>query len=255
MNNTLLLLAPAINVLVTGLFAGVVLGQYFKRRHSYQLYWSIALSMAFLATLAYIGMIIVHPTSGVGTMLFRTYYALGGAIMPAWLGLGSIALVCSKRFTEICRRVLCVLSFLAVMLVSVAPINMAKLQGIVGTPGTGTLETGPWLIMVIMLNTLGVIAVAGVALYSGWKLMRHQKSLAGNRTSNIVWANSFIFIGAILDGAAGTLARFLGLQSIFWLIMALGWVVLFLGVLLASWRSKSANQIAISDESTRTAHI
>ncbi len=176
MNNTLLLLAPAINVLVTGLFAGVVLGQYLRRRRSYQLYWSLALSMAFLATLAYIGMIIVHPTSGAGVVLFRSYYALGGAIMPAWLGLGSIALVCNKRFTKVCYQTLCLLSFIAVLLVLSTPVNMAKLHGIAGTPGTGTLETGPWLIMVIVLNTLGVVAVAGVALYSGWKLLRRQKA-------------------------------------------------------------------------------
>ena len=248
MNNTvLLLLAAAINTLVTGIFASIVLRQYLRRRRSYQLYWSIALSMAFLATLAYIGMIVVHPTSEAGTVLFRSYYALGGAVMPAWLGLGSIALVSKKRIADICCLVLSVLSVLAILLVFLAKVDMAKLHGIAGTPGTGILEPGAWLIMVIALNTAGVVAVARVALYSSWKLLRHQKSLVGSRTSNIVWANIFIFVGAVLNGAAGSLARFLAIQSIFWLIMAVGWVVLFVGVVLASRRSQSAKQAATSE--------
>src|SRR5579883_695307 len=92
MNDPILFVPPVINVIVTGLFAGVIVRQYVTRRRIYQLYWSIALSMAFLATLAYIGMIAAQPTSGTGVLLFRLYYILGGALMPAWLGLGSIAL-------------------------------------------------------------------------------------------------------------------------------------------------------------------
>jgi hypothetical protein len=255
MNNALLLLPPVINTLVTGLFAGVVLRQYFKRRRSYQLYWSCALSMAFLATLAYIGMLAVGPTSGTGVLFFRLYYALGGSIMPAWLGLGSIALVSSKRIANICFSALSLLSVIAVSLVFLAQVNMAKLSVIAGTPGTGTLEPGAWLITTIVLNTLGVVAVAGVALYSGWKLIRHQKSIAGMHTSNIVWANIFIFVGAILDGVAGSLARFLGLQSSFWLIMALGWLVLFSGVALASRRSRTARQQAQTDQARQTTNV
>lgn len=253
-NTTLLLLSPAINVLVTAIFAGVVLGQYLRRGRSYQLYWSIALSMAFLATLSYIGMIIARPTSPGGILLFRAYYALGGAVMPAWLGLGSIALVSKKRVADICCLALSVLSILAILLVFLAPVDMTKLRVIAGTPGTGTLLPGAWLIMVIVLNTVGVLAVAGVALYSGWKLLRRQKSLAGGRTSNIVWANIFIFAGAVLNGAAGSLARFLGIQSIFWLIMAAGWIVLFAGVALASRRSQTMKQ-AVAGETTQTARI
>jgi hypothetical protein len=192
-------------------------------------------------------MILISPTSDAGVFLFRSYYALGGAVMPAWLGLGSIALVSKKRIVDICFLTLSVLSVLAVLLVFLAKVDMAKLQIIAGTPGTGILEPGAWLVMVIVLNTAGVVAVAAVALYSGWKLLRRQKSLAGGRTSNIVWANVFIFVGAILNGAAGSLARFLEIQNIFWLIMAAGWIVLFVGVVLASRRSQSSKQTATSE--------
>lgn len=236
MGNPLLLLSPAVNVLVTGLFAGVVLRQYLARRRVHQLYWSIALCMAFVATLAYISMLLLQPTSPAGTLCFRIYYALGGSIMPAWLGLGSVALVSSERITRICFTTLSVLSLLAIELVFGASIDMQQLSHIAGTPGTGTLKPGPWLVTTIVLNSLGVIAVAGIALYSGWKLWRRQHNLSGLRTSTILQANLLIFTGAILDAVAGSLARFLGIQSTFWLIMALGWGVLFYGVLLAGKR-------------------
>ena len=63
-DTSILLLFAIINIVITGLFAGVVLGQYIRRRRNSQLYWSIALIMAFLATLAYVFMVIVGPKIG-----------------------------------------------------------------------------------------------------------------------------------------------------------------------------------------------
>ncbi len=239
MNAILLLLPPIINIVVTGLFTGVVLRQYIRRRRNYQLYWSLALGMAFIATLSYMGMLLARPTSSQGIILFRLYYAFGGTIMPAWLGLGSIALLGKQRLTRICFGFLLLLSFIAFTFVMDAHINMDKLSMIAGTPGTGTLAPGPWLVMTIMLNTAGIVAVAGIALYSGWKIFRRQASVGGMKTLNLLWANVLIFVGSMLDAAAGTLARLLGLESTFWLIMAVGWVILFLGVLQTGRRAKT----------------
>ena len=237
MNNAILLLSPVVNVVVTALFAGIVLRQYLQRHRIYQLYWSIGLVMAFVATLAYVLMIVVGPTSSVGIVFFRVYYILGGALVPAWLGLGSIALVASKQAVRICFVGLCVLSVLAAALIAMAGVNMGALAHVAGTPGTGILQPGLWLITIIILNSLGVLAVVGVAIYSGWKLVRRQSSLGGLSTSNILWANVLILLGDLLNGLAGTLARFLGLESTFWLVMSLGWVLFLAGVLLASQRS------------------
>ena len=241
-NNSILLLFAIVNVVVTGLFAGAVLRQYARRKRPSQLYWSIALIMAFLATLAYVLMVIIGPTSSIGIALFRIYYILGAALVPAWLGLGSIALVASPRITRICLIVLIALSILAIVLISTATINMSKLSQIAGTPGTGILEPGAWLVTIIILNTLGVLAVVGVALYSGWKLIRRQSSVAGIQTINLLWANVLILVGDLLNAAAGSLARFFGLQSSFWIIQAFGWTVFFAGVLIASHRPATASQ-------------
>jgi hypothetical protein len=241
-NNSILVLFAIVNVVVTGLFAGVVLRQYVRRRRASQLYWSIALTMAFLATLAYVFMVIAVPTSSAGIVLFRIYYILGASLVPAWLGLGSIALVASPRVTRISLIVLSILSILAIVLISTATINMSNLSHIAGTPGTGILVQGAWLVTIIVLNTLGVLAVVGVAAYSGWKLARRQSSVAGIETINLLWANVLILAGDLLNAAAGSFARFFGLESSFWIIQAFGWIVFFAGVLLASRRPVTARQ-------------
>src|SRR5438045_1857988 len=231
MNSDILLVYPIINVIVTGLFAGVVLRQYPRRHRTYQFFWAIALLMAFFASLAYVAMILVHPTSEPGVLFFRIYYILGGALIAAWLGLGSIALVTSARFTRICLVVLCVLSALAVLLIAFATVDKGQLSQIAGTPGTAILQpaVGPWLITIIILNTLGAAAVAGVAIYSAWQVKRRQGS------STLFGANILILVGTLTIALAGTTAR-LGVKHIFWLVMALGWTVFFIGVLLASHR-------------------
>ncbi len=239
-NTSILILFAIVNVIVTGLFAGAVLRQYVRRKRASQLYWSIALIMAFLATLAYVLMVIVGPTSNAGILLFRMYYIFGAALVPAWLGLGSIALVASSRITRVCLIILIVLSLLAIVLISTATIDMSKLSQIAGTPGTGILEPGAWLVTIITLNTLGVLAVVGVALYSGWKLIRRQSSVAGIQTVNLLWANVLILIGDLLNAAAGSLARFFGLQSSFWVIQAFGWTVFFAGVIIAGRRTTTS---------------
>lgn len=246
--NTVLLAFAIINVVVTGLFAGVVARQYGQRRRMYQLYWMVALLMAFLGTVSYVCMVLVGPTSGAGQFLFRAYYILGATFASSWLGLGSIALVASPRVTRICFAVLTVLSVITAVLIAIVPLDMAALSHVAGTAGTGILKNqAVWLPFTIVLNSLGVLAVVGVAIYSGWKLMRRQSSVAGFRPVNLLWANVLILVGDLLNAYAGANARVFGQSGSFWLVMSAGWVVFFVGVLLASRRSassKAASEVA-----------
>jgi len=238
MDYLLIFVPPIVNVIVTGLFTGVIPRQYIQRRRQHQLYWSLALSMAFLATLAYICMVIVQPTSATGIFFFRIYWLFGASVMPAWLGLGSLSLAGWKRLTRVLVGIVTFLSFLAIVFTFDATIIMPNLAQIAGTPGKDILLPGPWRITTITLSVFGTIAVAGVALYSGWKLMQRQASIAGINTGTILWANACIFVGVILIAVAGSLAGFFGVEKTFWLIMALGWIILFMGALLASRRSR-----------------
>jgi hypothetical protein len=234
MNNAWLLIFPLINVVVTALFAGTILRQYVQRHRIYQLFWSVALSMGFLGTLAYVLMVAAGPTSSAGVVFFRLYYILGAGLTPSWLGMGSVALVASKRIRNICLALLCVLSLLAIIFIGLAGIDMQQLGHVAGTPGTSILlpAFGAWTLTIIIANTLGVLAVVGVALYSAWKLVRRQATVAGFHAGNLFWANILIVVGDLLNGLAGATARVFG--NGFWLIMALGWIVFFSGVLLTS---------------------
>ena len=93
--------------------------------------------------------------------------------------------------------------------------------------------------------------MVGVAVYSGWKLWRRSSNVAGFNPGNLLWANVLILIGDALNAAAGTLARFFGLASSFWLIMAFGWIAFFTGVLLTGRRaavSRPVNEIRDKSE-------
>ena len=239
--NTVLLAFAIINVVVTGLFAAVVARQFVGRGRPYQLYWMIALLMAFLGTVSYVCMVLVGPTSGAGQFLFRAYYILGATFASSWLGLGSIALVASRRATTICLAVLTVLSVVTAVIIAIVPLNISTLAHVAGTAGTGILENqAAWLPFTIVLNSLGVLAVVGVAAYSGWKLMRRSSSVAGFRPLNLLWANVLILVGDLFNAFAGANARVFGQSGSFWLVMSAGWVIFFVGVLLASKRSASS---------------
>jgi len=234
--NAFVLAFAIVNVMVVGLFAVTILGQYVRKRRESQLYWTIALMMAFLATLAYMVMVLVTPTSQAGVFWFRLYYTLGAALTPAWLGLGSLALVTGTRVARTFCFLLGGASLLAVVTVSGAPIDMHALSKIAGTPGTGILRPGAWLPTLIVLNTLGVVALVAVALLSGWRLWRRRSDRGTGGPGFSLLGNVLILAGALCNAAAGTLARAAGLSSGFWLIMALGWFIFYLGVLLIGKR-------------------
>ena len=251
--NAFLVVFAIINVIVVAIFAGTILRQYLRRRRESQLYWALALLMAFIATLAYILMVAGTPDSQMGQFYFRLYYTLGAALTPAWLGLGSLALVLGKRVVRTICFLLCGASLLAVVAISEATINTAALSKVAGTPGTGVLEPGLWLPVLIVLNTLGVIFLAGVAIYSGWQLVRRRSSVAGFQPGNLLWANVLILAGALFNAAAGSLARAFGLSGSFWLIMALGWIIFYCGVLLTSKRKAVVTQATSATTNQKSA--
>jgi hypothetical protein len=212
---------PTLVAVVSAACAGVVSCQYAARRRSYQLAWALALVMSAAAATAYVAAL--PPTSS--ATAFRLYYSLGAVLMPAWLGLGSVLLVAPKRFAEWATSGLVSASALGAGAVFATPISTGALATLDGGPGAGVLEAGAWLPLTIVLNTVGVAAVVGVAIYSAVALVRRRGS------GQLLLANISIAAGDIIVGIAGSMAR-TGHPELFWATMLVGWIVVFGGFLL-----------------------
>lgn len=220
-----MLIYPLIVAVVSLAFGGVVLSQWASRRRAHQLAWGVALFMAAVASFSFAGFL------GNGSeLLFRLYYAFGGLLMAAYLGMGSLYLVLSKRLADLILAILVTVSAIGVALILVAPVDTIALHQLQHTSGEGTngLKVGLWLLPVILLNTFGAVAVILVALYSAYKVWQRQAP------ARFFAANVTIAIGTGIISAAGSTGR-LGLSPhYFWIIMTVGWVVIFAGFLLTT---------------------
>lgn len=216
---------PLVVLLVSLAFGAAVLRQYLRRRRPYQLIWAASLAMAAGGSLAYI----VFLSGGRSELAFRLYYILGALLMPTYLGMGSLMLAArSDRAKARVRWVLYALlvaSAAGIVVLLTNPIDTRVLHDLNGGPGTGVYKPGPFLLFTITFNTLGVLAVVGVAAYSAWQLRARQDF------GRLIRANALIAAGDLTIGAAGSLAR-LGAGGGFWLTMAVGWVIIFWGFLL-----------------------
>jgi hypothetical protein len=217
---------PLVVAVVAAAFGFSVLGQWVNRRRSQQLVWGIALLMAAVASAAFVGFL-----ADGSELLFRIYYAFGGLMMAAFLGMGSLYLAIDKRIADLVLAALVVLSAIGVALILVAPVDAQLLHRLAQTSGEGTnvLKPGPWVAPVILLNTFGAASVVLVALFSAYRVVRRQAP------TRFAVANVAIAIGALLITAGGSSGRF-GLNSpnFFWVFMAVGWVVIFAGFLLTT---------------------
>jgi len=219
---------------ISAVFLAAVLRQYRQRGKPYQLIWTVALAMSTAASLAYV--FALPPTAS--AVAFRVYYVFGAELMPAWLGLGSIFLVTPRQIADWALATLLAASALAAGAVAQATVNSSLLAQLNGGPGSGVLEPGPWLPLTIVLNTCGVIAVVGVAMYSGVQLARRKGS------GRMLGANALIAAGDLIVGVAGSMAR-TGQPELFWVTMFAGWIVIFSGFLLTSYQpSASGIQLA-----------
>ena len=214
-------LAASAVALVDAAFAIVVGNQWVARRRTYQAAWLAALIMAAIAAASYVLFLLL----GRPAIFFRLYYLFGAALNVAFLGLGSLFLATGRSLRPLVV-VLVAASVLTAALIFSAPVDPIALAATSGA-GANVFSTGPWLIMLVLLNTFGTVCLVGVALQSAWASWRRTGSLE-RALPNVV-----IALGALTIAAAGSLARFSGAGG-FWLTMLTGWIVMFVGFLLAN---------------------
>nr|WP_290667602.1 hypothetical protein [Ardenticatena sp.] len=165
------LLLSMVDVLLSMLFAGLVLRQWMERRKPHQLLWAMALLIWTIAVSAEV----MTTIAGVWTpFTYRLYYAFGALMVAAWLGAGSVFLVASRRVAWSFLILIVLLSLTGSSLIFTYPIDASLLTH---TDTLGFVETNvfpfiPVRIFIVISNILGTVAFVGSALYSLWSL-RH----------------------------------------------------------------------------------
>jgi hypothetical protein len=219
---------PFFVFLVSSVFFLAVARQYVQRRRPHQLAWALSLAAAAAGSLSYVLFLAADKSE----LAFRLYYIFGALLTAPLLGLGSILIIsrgeqamARARWVVYAVSAACVAGTAALL---INPINSTVLHRLNGGPGTNpdVYNAGPGVVFVVVLNIFGALAVVGVAIYSAWQLYKRH----GSR--RLVTANVIIALGTYVISQAGGMARTDHGVGLFWLTMAIGWVVLFAGFLL-----------------------
>ena len=211
---------PALLVaLLCTLFAVFVIRQYVYKPRLPQLFWSISLVVSALGSLAYGLAIWMEPHSA---LVFRFYYLFGALWMAPIMGLGSIALVSTRKVVLWIAGIVGLLGAIGTVLLFLAPVNRSLLLALSGGAGTGIIQPSAWLVFLIVLNSFGAIGVVGVALTSAWMAFRRRSP------DRFLYGNFTLGVGVMVITAAGSSAR-LGWPGLFWIIMLVGWIITFMG--------------------------
>ncbi len=227
---------PGTITLVCAVFAWSLTRQYQQRPRPYKLMWAIALAMAAIAA----GSFLVFVLNPANDLAFRLYYLFGACLNVGYLGLGSLYLIVSRPVAQTCLAALIVLSVVETALIFTARVDPAHarlvsdlvrhgaalpphLVGQVDAAGKGVLVRGSWLVLVIIIPILGTLALCGGALLSAVRVWQRERALTDRVTALLLLA-----AGGMIVAIAGFGVRY-GNGAGFWLLTALGWVVLFAG--------------------------
>jgi hypothetical protein len=219
------ILVSAIDVIVSAVFAISVFRQYAARRKMHQLMWGIAIAIWAIAVAAELAATLQGRW---GLITYRTYYATGALLIPAWLGMGTLYLVSPKRINDWILGILSVLSAIGILLIAVWPIDSAALYAV--GAGQVPLKVFPFFpiqLILIILNTLGALAFILGALWSvilfAWKRQNKERAIA----------TGLIAIGGLIAAVAHSVGVLSGIE-LFRLSELIAVVFIFVGYLLSN---------------------
>ncbi len=219
---------PILSTLVTFSFAVAVFVRYLKRRHTHLLIWTIGLLFFGIGTLSEI---ILGLTFN--ALVLRFWYLSGAMLTAAWLGQGTVFLLVRKQgWARGSLIALIVLSLLSVFFVFSAPLTSAAAHYRVTQPISSQykdiLTRGTFtLVLTILLNTYGTLALVGGAVYSVVIFLR--KHVLKQRMIGSI----FIAVGGIAPAMAGSFVG-LGLPDLLYLSELVGAILMYIGFLEAT---------------------
>ena len=217
---------PYLSTIVTFAFTAAVFNRHRQRAGVYLLLWAFGLLLYGLGTLSEV---ILGLTFNV--IVLKLWYLTGAMLTAAWLGMGTVHLLIRKGNTaRILTWVLGAVSVLAFVLVFAAPANAAAYD--VARPASEQYKevltrNGLIILLTILLNIYGTLALVGGAIYSAFLFWR--KKILANR----MYGNILIAAGALSPALGGTFLR-AGLVDMLYLSELIGAVLMFIGFILAT---------------------
>jgi hypothetical protein len=222
---------PFLSTLVAFFFAAAVYRRFRERGGAHLLLWAIGLALYGLGTLSEALLSLTFST-----LTLKVWYLTGAMLTAAWLGTGTVHLLVRKGSTaRLVTWSVGILSVAALLLIMSAPTSPASYD--LTRPASEQYRviltrSGTTVLLTILLNIYGTIALVGGAIYSAYLFWR-KKVLADRMYGNIL-----IAAGALAPAVGGTFVR-LGLVDLLYLSELVGAVVMFVGFVLTT-RGKTA---------------
>lgn len=217
MNTVVSLLASIISLI----FAIAVFDQFLARRKPYQLVWTAGLLLFFLSTGCefYIG------AFGLEAFPYRLWYLCGAIFAAAYLGMGTLYLLASRRVAHGIMFLLLLASLYAIYKVFTTGVNLeALVPGEILSGRAFPTGVDSPRFLTPFFNIFGSVALIGGALWSALVFWL-RRALPHRVISNIL-----IAVGAFFPALGGSLAR-AGNPGFLYLFELLGITIIFLGFL------------------------
>ena len=219
----------ALDVALSIIFAVLIVRQYLARKKMHQLMWGLAI---IFWTIGVAAELLVAMDNTWTEWPYRIYYATGALLIPAWLGMGTLYLVLSRKWADRILVGLVVLSALGIILILAGPIDAANLQNVPAAKvPSHVYPFFPTQVILIILNTFGAVAFIGGALWSVLHFVRMQSM--GERAL----ATGLIAIGGLIAAVAHSLGVLAGIE-LFRISELLALVFIFVGFILSSRPSR-----------------
>jgi hypothetical protein len=217
-----------LSTIVTAFFAGSVIERYRRRGGTHLLLWGAGLIFYGLGTLT--ESVLIFSDS---RLAIKVWYLCGAVLTAAWLGQGTIHLLVRKRgIAPALTILLTIVSLVAMALVMSAPFKPGAPPYDTRLPVSGQYQgllerNGLVIVLTIVLNSYGAIALVGGALYSAFIFWR-KKVLADRMFGNIL-----IAAGALMPTLGGSFIK-AGLADWLYLSEFLGVVLMYAGFVRAT---------------------
>lgn len=216
-----------LSTIISFIFAAAVLNRYRIKRTNHLLFWGIGLVFYGLGTLTEVILAFTFSEWAI-----KLWYLSGAMLTAAWLGQGTVYLLVRKRIVaRSLAVVLVILSLISLGLMITAQITPESVSYDVSQLASAQykdilVRNTVTIVLTILLNVYGTIALVGGAIYSAYLFWR-KKVLAKRMVGNIL-----IAAGALMPAMAGSFIK-AGLVDWLYVSELIGVILMYAGFLLA----------------------